>query len=188
MQNEDEEFAQNQQRKFNAIWKLLGELTAKQGAESSASATATAQKPFSGWIHDKSKEKWALLYDMDGRRYGIMTTNHAESYNMVMHGSRGLPLVSIVEFILYGCAKYLRDRYMAISVDLSNPSVLFGKRITEYMKAKTEKAQTHNARIMGIREHRGQLQQPGTKRFLDMEWCEYTLVQMCRNGTFQIQI
>ncbi|WVZ86820.1 hypothetical protein U9M48_033546 [Paspalum notatum var. saurae] len=116
--------SQNQQRKFNAIWKLLGELTAKhQTATSSASSSARTAKPFSQWIQDKPKEKWALLYDTNGRRYGIMTTNHAECYNMVMRSSRGLPLVGVVEFILYGCAKYFVERYMSISADLSNAYV-----------------------------------------------------------------
>ncbi|WVZ89110.1 hypothetical protein U9M48_035563 [Paspalum notatum var. saurae] len=147
--------SQNQQRKFNAFWKLLDELTEKhQAADSSGSSSARTTKPFSQWIQDKLKEKWALLYDTNGRHYGIMTTNHAECYNMVMCGSRGLSLVGIVEFILYGCAKYFRERYMAISADLCNPSVLFGKRITKYMKTKTDKAETHNARLMGTREHR----------------------------------
>ncbi|WVZ92841.1 hypothetical protein U9M48_038879 [Paspalum notatum var. saurae] len=67
--------SQNQQRKFNAIWKLLDELTAKQqAADPSESSTARATKPFSQWIQDKPKEKWALLYDTNGRRYEIMTT------------------------------------------------------------------------------------------------------------------
>ncbi|WVZ95908.1 hypothetical protein U9M48_041614 [Paspalum notatum var. saurae] len=146
--------SQNQQRKFNAIWKLLDEFTAKhQAVNSSGSSSGRTTKPFSQWIQDKPKLKWALLYDTNGRRYGIMTTNHAECYNMVMRNSRGFPLVGIVEFILYGCAKYFRERYMAVSADLSNPSVLFGKRITKYMETKTDKAQNHNARLMGTREN-----------------------------------
>ncbi|WVZ50495.1 hypothetical protein U9M48_001741, partial [Paspalum notatum var. saurae] len=139
----------------SATKKLLDELTTKQQtADSSASSTGRTSKPFSEWIQDKPKEKWALLYDTNGRRYGIMITNHAECYNMVMRGSRSLPLVGIVEFILWGCAKYFRERYMAISTDLSNQSVFFGKRITKYMKTMTDKAQTYNARLMGTREHR----------------------------------
>ncbi|WVZ91281.1 hypothetical protein U9M48_037472 [Paspalum notatum var. saurae] len=105
-------------------------------------------------IQDKPKEKWALLYDTNGRRYGIMTTNHAECYNMVMRSSRGLPLVGVVEFILYGCAKYFGERYMSISADLSNASVPFGRTITKYMETKTDKAQIHNARLLGTRENR----------------------------------
>jgi hypothetical protein len=40
-----------------------------------------AVKTFSEWIENEPKEEWALLYDSDGARYGIMTTNFAEVYN-----------------------------------------------------------------------------------------------------------
>src|SRR5213075_1375176 len=104
--------AQNQQRKFNALWKLLDDMTAKhiEEREARASSSNTTQatqssglavKPFTQWIRNAPKEKWSLLYDTDGSRYGIMTTNQAESYNMVMCEVRCLPLVGIVEFIMY---------------------------------------------------------------------------------------
>src|SRR5205814_4526509 len=119
--------AQNQQRKFSALWKLLDDMTVKQIEErearaSSSNTTQAAQssgsalKPFTQWIWDAPKEKWSLLYDTDGRHYAIMTTNQAESYSMVIRGVRYLPLVGIVEFIMYGCAKYFRDRYHAVQL------------------------------------------------------------------------
>src|SRR5438552_11134304 len=140
-------------------------MTAKQIAErearaSSANTTQATQssasgpKPFTQWIRDVPKEKWSLLYDTDGSRYGIMTTNVAKSYNMVMRGVRCLPLVVIVEFIMYGCAKYFRDRYNAVSPSLNNPGMLFGYRITDYMDKKITKAQQHNVRPMGTRQQR----------------------------------
>ncbi|WVZ59309.1 hypothetical protein U9M48_009466, partial [Paspalum notatum var. saurae] len=46
------------------------------------------------------------------------------------------------------------ERYMSISADLSNASVLFGRTITKYMETKTIKAQIHNARLLGTRENR----------------------------------
>ena len=60
--------AQNQQRKFNTLWKLLDDMTAKQIAErearaSSANTTQATQssasgpKPFTQWIRDAPKEK-----------------------------------------------------------------------------------------------------------------------------------
>ncbi|WVZ95567.1 hypothetical protein U9M48_041313 [Paspalum notatum var. saurae] len=108
-------------KELTDMFKRLYELTAKQATESSSSASIRTSKPFSQWIQDKPKEKWALLYDTNGKHYRIMTTNIAESYNMVMRGSRGLPLVGTVEFIMYGCAKYFRERYIDISADLTNP-------------------------------------------------------------------
>src|SRR5207244_5071232 len=121
---------------------------ATQAAQSSGSAV----KPFTHWIRDAPKEKWSLLYGTNGSRYGIMVTNQAESYNMVMHGVWCLPLVGIVEFIMYGCAKYFRDRYNVVSPSLNNPGMLFGYRITEYMDKKLTKDQQHNVRTMGTRQ------------------------------------
>ena len=66
-------------------------------------------KTFSEWIEHEPKEKWALLFDEGGARYGIMTTNLAEVYNWVLRGVRSLPLVGIVEFFLYRTCKYFRD-------------------------------------------------------------------------------
>src|SRR6266542_1348649 len=121
--------------------KLFDDMIAKQIEErearaSSSNTTQAAQssgstlKPFTQWIRDAPKEKWSLLYDTDGRRYAIMMTNQAESCNMVMRGVRCLPLVGIVEFIMYGCAKYFRDRYNAVSPSVSNLGMVFGYRIT----------------------------------------------------------
>ncbi|CAN6380820.1 unnamed protein product [Urochloa humidicola] len=57
-------------------------------------------KCFSDWIKNEPLDKWALIGDTDGSRYGIMTTNLAEVYNWVLKSSRSLPLVAIVECIL----------------------------------------------------------------------------------------
>ena len=93
-------------------------------------------KTFSEWIENEPKEKWALLYDRNGARYGIMTTNYAEVYDWVMHGVRGLLLVGIVEFIVYGCTDYFRDRFKANQAYLQDPGRQFGSKITEYMEKK----------------------------------------------------
>src|SRR6266498_2104698 len=132
----------------------------REARASSSNTTQAAQysgsalKLFTQWIRDTPKEKWSLLYDTDGSHYGIMTTNQAKSYNMVMRGVRCLPLVGIVEFIMYGCAKYFRDRYNVVSPSVSNPGMVFENRITEYMDKKITKAQQHNVRPMGTKQQR----------------------------------
>jgi len=73
---------------------------------------------------------------------------------MIMRGVRSLPLVGIGEFILFGCAKYFKDRYMAISPSLGNPAMLFGYKITEYMNSKITKSRLHDVRVMGTMERR----------------------------------
>jgi hypothetical protein len=104
---------QNQEKKFNELWKRLDELTAKcSDQRAAAPSTAVADPPqalgplptdsptlvrrtgleireFSQWILHEPKEKWAKAYDTGGARYGIMTTNLAEVYNWVMRGVRG---------------------------------------------------------------------------------------------------
>ncbi|KAJ1270686.1 hypothetical protein BS78_06G070800 [Paspalum vaginatum] len=114
---------QNQQRKFNALWKMLNQFTADnmQAVEGARSAV----KPFSHWIRGTPKGKLSLLYDSNGIWYGIQTTNHVECFNMVLHRVRGFPLVGIVDFIMYDCMRYFRERYMAASLTMNNPQMQF---------------------------------------------------------------
>jgi hypothetical protein len=71
-----------------------------------------------------------------------MTTNLAESYNMIMCSVRILPLVGIVEFILYNCTNYLH--HGAASLALLNQALAYGNRITQYMTKKITKDTKHN--------------------------------------------
>jgi hypothetical protein len=91
------------------------------------SRSRSVVKTFSEWIENEPKEKWALLYDTDGARYGIMTTNFAEVYNWVMRGVRGLPLVATVEFIVHGCTDYFRDRFTKNQAYMQDPDRYFGR-------------------------------------------------------------
>ena len=72
---------------------------------------------------------------------------------MVMRCCRAFPLVGIVEFIMYGCMKYFRERYMA-SININNPQIQFCRRVTEYMKEKIAKAKQHRVISIGTMEHR----------------------------------
>ena len=92
---------------------------------STSSRRCSGGRPFTQWIKDAPKEKWSILYNTSGRRYRIETTNHAECYNMVMHHVREFPLVGIVEFIMYGCTMYFRERYQAADVLLNDLGVVF---------------------------------------------------------------
>ena len=58
------------------------------GTSQAAEARNSIEKPFSRWIRGASKEKWSFLYDINGMRYDIQTTNHAECFNMVMRSCR----------------------------------------------------------------------------------------------------
>ena len=87
---------------------MLDQLTAEQvkvrasgtSTSQAAEATNSIEKSFSHWIRGAPKEKWSFLYDTNGMRYSIQTTNYAECFNMVMRRCRAFPLVGIVEFIM----------------------------------------------------------------------------------------
>ena len=118
---------------------LLKSQTSSSSRRRSTDLLVRAAKPFTQWIDDAPKEKWSLLYDTDGRLYGIETTNHAECYNMVMRRVRGFSLVVIVEIIMYGCVRYFRERYASAASLLHDPGVHFCGRVNEYMEKKDGK-------------------------------------------------
>nr|ABA99869.1 transposon protein, putative, Mutator sub-class [Oryza sativa Japonica Group] len=170
--------AQNQEKKFNELWDKLDELTTKQTDEQSRRPQVEGDEPpiplgalhddpptmrrrsgsairnFSQWIENEPKEKWALLFDTDGSRYGIMTTNLAEVYNWVMRGVRVLPLVAIVEFILHGTQAYFRDRYKKIGPSMADNNIVFGNVVTKFMEDKIKKARRHRVVAQGTQVHR----------------------------------
>nr|ABF96456.1 transposon protein, putative, Mutator sub-class [Oryza sativa Japonica Group] len=170
--------AQNQEKKFNELWDKLDELTTKQTDEQSRRPQVEGDEPpiplgalhddpptmrrrsgssirnFTQWIENEPKEKWSLLFDTDGSRYGIMTTNLAEVYNWVMRGVRILPLVAIVEFILHGTQAYFRDRYKKIGPSMADNNIVFGNVVTKYMEDKIKKARRHRVVAQGTQVHR----------------------------------
>jgi len=170
--------SQNQERKFNVLWKKLDELTNKQAAElRRRGVNAEHEEPiamedvgldgpnvrrrpgrsiksFSEWIEHEPKEKWSLLHDEGGARYGIMTTNLAEVYNWVLRGSRSMPLVGIVEFYIYRTTQYFRERYPKAEKVFLDHGLIYGQKFSEYMEKANKKAAGHRVRNMGVAEHR----------------------------------
>jgi len=69
----------------------------------------TAKEWLKGEMVDK--DKWALAYDEGGKRYGIMTTNNAESLNNIFRGIRSGPVAGIVEYSFEKLNEYFVDRW-----------------------------------------------------------------------------
>jgi hypothetical protein len=74
-------------------------------------------------------ERWSLLHDAHGARFGCMTTNLAESYNFMLRGNRALPLTAIVEgiteaFDFYPGDKVIWDPYSPASIAARYPGGL----------------------------------------------------------------
>ena len=125
---------------------------------------------------------------------------------MVMRHVRGFPLIGIVEFIIYGCTKYFRERYQAADVLLNDPGVIFCNRVTNYMKEKIEKAQYHRVVSMGTNDQRFEipckdragcpqtkgrsvlLDNAGTQGFLQMQEATSSSLTIlpCHCGMFRI--
>jgi len=112
-------------------------------------------KCFTHWIEKESPDKWSLLHDTYGARYGIMTSNLAEVYNWVLRGSRGLPLVAIVESVLHGTTKWFQDRYTRAGLHIqNNPTTPYCAVVMAYMEEKSKKGQGHMARQAGNAQRR----------------------------------
>ena len=73
---------------------------------------------------------------------------------MVMRSCRVFYLVGIVKFIMYGCMKYFRERYMAASINISNSQIQFCTRVTQYMQENIKKVKLHRVISTGTMEHR----------------------------------
>ena len=58
---------------------------------------------------------------------------------MVMRRVREFPLVGIIEFIMYGCVRYFRERYASAASLLHDSGVRFCGRVNEYMEKKDGK-------------------------------------------------
>ena len=117
---------------------LLKSQTSSSSRRRSTDSLVRAAKPFTQWIDGAPKEKWSILYDTDGRRYGI------EKWS----------LIGIVEFIMYGCVRYFRKWYASVASLLHDPGVRFCGRVNEYMEKKMEKARFHSVISMGTKEQR----------------------------------
>ena len=112
-------------------------------------------KNFQQWIEHEPLERWSLLHDTHGARYGVMTTNLAESYNFVLRGNRALPLTAIVEGILYGTISYFRTRRQGAQMHImNNPNTRFCEKIMRYMDKKMAKAMSHTVVCIGNEDRR----------------------------------
>ncbi|XP_071678705.1 uncharacterized protein [Lolium perenne] len=121
-------------------------------------------KNFAEWIKHEPLERWSLLHDTHGVRYGVMTTNLAESYNFVLRGNRSLPLTAFVEDILHGTLKYFRERrQMAQMHMMNNPNTRYCDSVMKYMNEKMEKGRSHTVVAIGNQERRFEVRLPTDK-------------------------
>lgn len=151
---------QNQRRKFDAVWRHLDEETGKHLRNSTDAEAGAATRgsvrvgEFTQWVnsHAPDLEKWSLLHDTGGARYGIMTTYMSEVYNGVLKGVQSLPITAIMKESWNHTVGYFVNRAMMAKKYLED-----GKQFSEvmhtYMEKKIGKARLHVACTMdGVRQ------------------------------------
>ena len=83
------------------------------------------------WIDRISKKKWTMAYDIEGRRYGHMTTNLLECINKVLKDSRNIPITALVKSTYSRCQKYFVDRGRQAQRQLNERQVYCSKLVKE---------------------------------------------------------
>jgi hypothetical protein len=111
-------------------------------------------KTFEQWIDHEPLERWSFLHDTHGARFGVMTTNLAETYNFVLRGNRALLVTTIVEVVFHGTAYFRERRHRAEMHILNNPNTPYCEKVMNYMNAKMKKGQSLTAVAIGNQERR----------------------------------
>ncbi|XP_074376682.1 uncharacterized protein LOC141718204 [Apium graveolens] len=74
------------------------------------------------WFEDKPLKKWSLAHD-GGKRFGIMTTNHAESWNNAIIEAQNLPITSLVRALFEKLVDYFDARRVEIATQTLNGQI-----------------------------------------------------------------
>ncbi|VAH27930.1 uncharacterized protein LOC119353773 [Triticum dicoccoides] len=100
---------------------------------------------FSDWIRLKPMEKWSLVHDSNGARYGIMGTDITDVYknDPVLKGITCLPLSAMLEVTFLRLEEYFKNTSAAANKAIGNPSVSFPERVQDDMNSKMQKAEMH---------------------------------------------
>ncbi|XP_061339024.1 uncharacterized protein LOC133285759 [Gastrolobium bilobum] len=103
------------------------------------------------WIDVIPKEKWSRAYDIEGRRYGHMTTNLAESVNRVLKGARNMPITALVKHTYSRLVAYFVERGTNALAQLQLAH-RHSKHVVELVKKNQVDATGHHVRAYNV-EH-----------------------------------
>ena len=90
------------------------------------------------YLTDAGYEKWARSF-FEGRRYGIMTTNIAESMNSVLKEARSLPIHKLMDSIIDKLQEWFAKR-RELTMDACTPMTTWAEK---QLKGKLEKSHTY---------------------------------------------
>ena len=97
------------------------------------------------WFEDKPLEKWSLVHD-GGRRFGIITNNHAESWNNAIIEGRSLPISSLIREIFLKTVDYFDQRQVEIASQLSKGQ-LFTKHANKMLSRSINRGSGHSVQV-----------------------------------------
>ncbi|KAE8817466.1 hypothetical protein D1007_04890 [Hordeum vulgare] len=100
---------------------------------------------FSDWVRPKPMEKWSLVHDTKGARYGIMGADISDIYKKdpVLKGITCLPLSAIVEVTFLRLVEHFKNTSAAANEAIGNPSMNFPERVQADMNSKMQKSKMH---------------------------------------------
>lgn len=108
------------ERDFDKLYAELKKMLTKEGKR---------------WMKKQMEKKkhWALAFDEGGARYGIKTTNGAESMNNVFKGIRALPVAGIAMYSFAKCNSYFVDRWGKAKLAFDN-GARFGAPMAAHLR------------------------------------------------------
>ncbi|CAL5061313.1 unnamed protein product [Urochloa decumbens] len=123
----------------NLLDSVEGEEECNDSSDSNSKVTR-----FSDWIRSKPMQKWSMLYDTNGARYGIMGINADDVFNNhVLKGIQCLPIGQIVYITFQRMVEYYKSRSTAAKKAMGNPAMNFPQRVQDDMNVKMQKSQMH---------------------------------------------
>ncbi|CAN1841840.1 hypothetical protein LINPERHAP1_LOCUS36640, partial [Linum perenne] len=97
------------------------------------------------WIYHHDPKHWTMSHD-EGHRYGITTTNMVESLNGVYKGIRGLPILALVQHILWHTNKYFTNRIEVYTL-VEDGQTMFIAKCMEIMEERMGKSNRFQVRL-----------------------------------------
>ncbi|XP_063936085.1 uncharacterized protein LOC135147164 [Daucus carota subsp. sativus] len=98
------------------------------------------------WFEDKPVRNWSLAHDHKHHRFGIMTTNHVESWNKAIVDARRLPLTSLVRVLFHKTVEYFDQRRLEIATQVSKGQI-FTKYASHFLNRAIRHSTGHSVKI-----------------------------------------
>ncbi|KAK1379328.1 hypothetical protein POM88_026072 [Heracleum sosnowskyi] len=116
-------------KKFELLWNQL----------------ITIEPRTTDWFETRPVMKWSLAFD-EGKRFGIMTINHAESWNTAILDARKLPITSLVKELFGKIVEYFDKRRVAIALQSANGQ-MFTKFANQMLRRAATRASGHHVKL-----------------------------------------